>query len=103
MNWHYFIAYGGWTDSVTGDNFVVCRCPEGRVPWSKKLMPRLHRKLKLWYGPGAWQPAHNGVPGQALWNVDGATEEMWRSKKHTSYEWTGSDWRICNFADKEKP
>lgn len=87
---HYFIAYGPWTDSITGENFVVCRCPAtstGRAagPWAKKLMPKLHRQLKMWYGVKIGD-----------WNVDASDEGIWRNPKHTAYEWTGTDWRMVS-------
>ncbi len=94
MAWHYFLAYGPWTDTITGENFVVCRCPAtvtGRAagPWSKKLMPKLHRQLKIWYGVKIRD-----------WNVDSATADIWHNPLHIAYEWTGTDWVLVGEATR---
>jgi hypothetical protein len=92
--WRYFIAYGGWSDSVTGENFVLCRYIQRRgEQWAKHLMPKLHKHLKMWYGVkmGDWWVDNIGNPPTL---GDDGVPVMWRNYKHTCYEWTGTDWRM---------
>lgn len=81
-----FLVYGGWCDAQ-GHNAIIVEMPKGRVPWSKKIAPAIHRLVKPWIKENKWYPG---------WNVDGfSTEEdaqrAWDNSTFPRYRWTGTE------------
>ena len=88
-----FLLYGDWTDGQ-GLNFVYCRCPGGRVPWSRKIAPALQRLVRRMHGGARNRP----LP---FWSIDGLPAEpgveqgaMWDSHtqgKARRFRWDGAE------------
>lgn len=80
-----FIVYGSFTEPTMGKNFIVVRMPEGRVPWSKKIVPAIHRLVSPWFNRGV----------DKHWYVDGENDHgpgeppLWETRTTARYEWTG--------------
>lgn len=74
-----FIAYGDFEDPETGQNFIVIRRPNGRVKWSREIVPAIDRLLKSWYR-------------HVEWNVDGEQkgQSLWKTKIANRYLWDGT-------------
>lgn len=75
-----FLVYGNFTDPTTKANGIVVRMSEGRIPWSKQIVPAIQKMIASW----------KDDDGEKLrWNVDGDPEPgaLWSSKSFRRYEW----------------
>lgn len=86
-----FIVYGPFIEPSRSENFIIVRMPEGRVPWSKQIVPAIHKLVRSFY-EATDDPAQRRLNKDVKWYVGGDPDEpetsaLWIGK-HARYEWT---------------
>lgn len=81
--WRVFMTYGAFTEPEKGVNFIFVRMPEGRTPWTKKIVPAIKKLVHPWRDDKSMT--------KTRWDVDGEPEggSFWASKKARKFEWNG--------------
>lgn len=89
------LVYGSFADPATGANFFMLRVPSGRLPWSKKIAPALHRLIRSWLSHEriAADRAYRQRYGYSAehWNVEGQDREAWSVTMCSRFIWTGTE------------
>ena len=85
--WKTFCVFGLFKEPTTGNNFIVVRVPEGRIPWSKTVAPAISRLVRPWFD-------RDMGPRDRTWNVDvdrrrPGKKPLWELRDTPRYEWDG--------------